>query len=92
MIAAQQVWDILVEACGAYPEMPGDFIYWWEKDDPISDTEYRFQGRLGFGGKFWRYRGRHFVTCYTEDETEERLAMIESADAKLELLKLWENN
>lgn len=48
-------------------------------------TEWRFQGALGFGGKF-RNNGNHdtpYVDCYGEDETPARLAMIERANRRL---------
>lgn len=46
--------------------------------------EYRFQGALGFGGKLWRdHHGRLAVDCYREDETPERLAVIEQTNAVL---------
>lgn len=35
--------------------------------------EWRFQGTLGFGGKFWN-NGGWYVNCYVEDETPERKA------------------
>jgi hypothetical protein len=43
--------------------------------------EYRFMGALGFGGKFWQQSMT--VTCYPEDETPERRAIIERANAAL---------
>lgn len=46
--------------------------------------EYRFQGALGFGGKLWRDSdGVMRVSCYREDETPDRLAMIEATNAAL---------
>lgn len=51
--------------------------------------EYRFQGALGFGGKF-RNNGNNanvpYVDCYREDETKARLAMIEAANKRLAVL------
>jgi hypothetical protein len=48
--------------------------------------EYRFMGALGFGGKF-RNNGNQnntpHVDCYREDETPDRLAMIERANARI---------
>ncbi len=75
-----KVWKILVEECGASPietafvSRQGDF------------TEWRFIGGLGFGGKIWKGRGRLYVTCYCEDETSKRLAMIKRANLRLEEL------
>lgn len=50
-------------------------------------TEYRFQGNLGFGGKFWNANNRWYVTCYSEDETPERKAMIRKANERLAALR-----
>lgn len=38
--------------------------------------EYRFQGSLGFGGKFYRDIFGHRIGCYHEDETPERAMAI----------------
>ena len=57
-----------------------DFLYHASSSD---DLEYRFQGALGFGGKFRNHGYGWRVDCYSEDETPERLAMIESANAAL---------
>lgn len=47
--------------------------------------EYRFQGKLGFGGKIVHqtYSG-FYVQCYREDETPERLKMLEDMNSWLE--------
>jgi len=49
-------------------------------------TEYRFQGSLGFGGKF-RNNGNNgdvpHVDCYREDETPKRRAVILATNALL---------
>ena len=51
--------------------------------------EWRFQGALGFGGKF-RNNGNHdntpYVDCYREDETPARLKMIEVANEHIKAL------
>lgn len=38
--------------------------------------EWRFQGDLGFGGKFRADGNRHYVYCYPEDETPKRKKLI----------------
>lgn len=50
--------------------------------------EFRFVGSLGFGGKVWSTsRDRPaYVNCYSEDETPERLKVIEQANARLAAL------
>ena len=78
------IWTVLVQECGA-AEGDGMLGRAWflaaQQHRPV--TEYRFIGALGFGGKFWINDGRLYVTCYREDETPERLAMIERANRRL---------
>lgn len=77
------VWDVLVK----HAEAPGhdsdryDFCVTWPECG-----EYRFQGALGFGGKVWAPRlGRPArVTCYPEDRTPERIAIIERVNDLLD--------
>lgn len=93
--ALDAAYTILIEECGAPPAHREDFrhavLRWGAKDYPF---EYRFGGNLGMGGKFWitrRYgpfHDRWDVTCYREDETPGRKAMIERANARL--AALWE--
>ncbi len=47
--------------------------------------EFRFQGRLGFGGKY--RRKTNTVDCYPEDETPGRLVLIAETNAALSELK-----
>lgn len=50
-----RVWDILVKHAGANEKDRGPFVRMCLEKDPLRRlTEYRFCGRLGFGGKFWR--------------------------------------
>lgn len=83
-IAARQ---ILVEECGMRPDDDGRDGFVRIISDPKQDCrEYRFMGALGFGGKFRNNGNRNdtpHVDCYREDETPERLAMIERANARL---------
>lgn len=56
-VTASEIWDILVECVGASESGRDEFV-WHQSENYCS--EYRFMGRLGFGGKFWRNRGyRH---------------------------------
>lgn len=49
--------------------------------------EWRFQGDLGFGGKFWfRYQGHDF-TCYPEDLTNERIELMKRLNDKIKALE-----
>lgn len=59
------VFDILVNLGGAPESMREDFMFHQTGDSP--PDEYRFQGKLGFGGKYWRHN--NVVSCYVEDET-----------------------
>ena len=85
---ANAVYDILVERCGA----PGSSDSWVREDfmhHQISGgtDEYRFQGQLGFGGKFWNCDGRWYVSCYPEDIIDERQRMIDAANEALAALR-----
>jgi hypothetical protein len=78
----EKVYDILVELAGAPPSMKEHFVYCLTEDgdDRFRDTfEYRFGGKFGFGGKFWRrvvdYKDgvtiyNHDVNYYREDHTK----------------------
>lgn len=51
--------------------------------------EWRFGGRLGFGGKFHMVAGlrpRMYVSCYPEDETPERRDLVAKVNAELAAL------
>ena len=80
---AEKVYDILVEVCGAKEDQRNHFVA-NQTTDAID--EWRFCGKLGFGGKFRRYDKRLYVDCYPEDETPERRAMIDAANERLKAL------
>ena len=84
---SNRIYDILVAHAGAYDDKGGcvriQFRYFMESEG----KEFRFQGRLGFGGKFrkdggWNGNVWH-VTCYSEDETPERRRIIEQTNEAL---------
>lgn len=85
---ATKIYDIL-ENIGASSNMREAFVLSQTHDDI---NEWRFQGLLGFGGKFWnewsyieeKYKWR--VSCYTEDENPKRLKLIEETNEKLNTL------
>ena len=87
----KQIKIVLINVCGATEsslEQLDQFIRDHYENIPYVN-EYRFCGNLGFGGKFWfNDDGEMYVTCYPEDETPERLAMIEKARNLLFLLDL----
>lgn len=83
--AAQKVYDILVDTCGAKngDDERATFVYEYTSDCPTH--EYRFCGELGMGGKF-RYPSM-IVTCYEENRTPKRDVMITSANERLAQFK-----
>lgn len=84
IMTAKELYDILSITCGA-PTMKEDFLYHvGEALQSGARLEYRFIGHLGFGGKLWlNDSNRPYVTCYKEDETPGRLALIEAANEEL---------
>jgi hypothetical protein len=88
---ASAIWAVLVGHAGASTD-PFDrenFVHHQTSDQP--PTEWRFQGGLGFGGKFRRQRvwvgdqlrEAWFVDCYPEDATPDRQAAIDTTNAAL---------
>lgn len=67
---ANRAYDILVNECGAKEDDRGSFVHHYTTNPRA--TEWRFQGDLGFGGKFRLNDGRAYVSCYLEDHTLER--------------------
>lgn len=86
----EKAYDILVEHAGAPAK---DF--WGESfiqafvTRPLA-MEWRFGGKLGFGGKFWRNDNRYYVSCYREDRTAERERTIEEVNRLLATLPYYE--
>jgi hypothetical protein len=84
---ANKIYDILVEHAGASESMRQTFVY--DHTNPklkrfLRVTEWRFQGKLGFGGKLWIDGNRIYIDCYQEDEDKEKLDIIKKVN---ELLK-----
>lgn len=70
---AEAIFDLLVKHAGARENMRYEFVRAHiEKSWYGYPTEFRFQGDLGFGGKFWNGYGKDgwAVTCYSEDNTK----------------------
>lgn len=84
----EKIWEILVCHCGARADGLGDFLDLCSLvDQDRHVTEYRFCGSFGFGGKVWIKPGKiPYVTCYQEDQTSERKAMIQAANNALAAL------
>ncbi len=78
---ADLVYDVLVRECGAFEGDRRSFVSHFPTD------EWRFIGKLGFGGKFWVDHKSWYVNCYRENETAERLDLIQATNA--ELAKLY---
>jgi hypothetical protein len=85
---ANEIFDVLVEECGAREESSGHgreaFVHWLSGEH--YGNEFRFMGALGWGGKFWIEDGltpRFSVSNYREDETPERLRMMAAANRRL---------
>lgn len=87
---ANKVYDILVEHAGAgdYECARMNFVY-HQTNEFVG--EWRFQGKLGFGGKFYRSRSSYDrqmrVDCYPEDMSDERKAIIAATNSALENIK-----
>lgn len=78
---ANKVYDLLVSIGGAYEQDRDNFVITHTEDNC---DEWRFIGKLGFGGK---YRSEdNTVDCYLEDETPERVKIIN--ELNIELAKL----
>ena len=80
---ARKVYDILVEECGAREELREHFVQCQTTEEV---REWRFCGKLGFGGKFWVNDDRLYVNCYNEDMNPARNKIIEAANKRLEAL------
>jgi hypothetical protein len=77
---AQKIYDLLVTIGGAAERMRESFIYHHcEAEDGCG--EWRFQGKLGFGGKY--YSRMNKVDCYTEDRTQEAENVMEKLNILL---------
>lgn len=82
---------MLVETCGATDDESNRAQ--WEVFWGGNGNEYRFIGHLGFGGKFWRGRHSWYITCYPEDVTPKRQAMMDAAAPRLRTLEeIWRDD
>lgn len=78
-----EIWDILVAEAGASDsaDMRFSFLH-----HAMSGqwTEFRFGGKLGWGGKVRDNCGKIYVTAYSENETPAVKEIIERTNKKLE--------
>ena len=72
------VYDILVAQGGARETDRAEFLHHHRAG---GYPEWRFIGYLGFGGKYLMEQNK--VTCYPEDNTPERQALIDQINAQL---------
>jgi hypothetical protein len=78
--------QVCIEECGGTPGHFEGMAYHLDLERDF--FEWRFQGALGFGGKLKWQKGRGFyVTCYQEDENDERRAMMDAANERLEQIE-----
>ena len=87
VIAAQEalaIRQILSEECGYRQDERHD--YFTHSVSERRDGEYRFQGYLGFGGKFYWGHDAYFVGAYSEDEDGATKLMAAKANQRLETL------
>ena len=83
---ANAVYDLLVKVGSAYEGDRISFVHYHSAEPVQFSTEWRFQGRLGFGGKFYTDHDRWRVGCYREDDTPERTKAIDEMNKALEQL------
>ena len=79
-VCAHDIYDILVHVCGANPDSREYFVQYVGEEHDSGSYEWRFMGRLGFGGKFYMNLDNWRVDCYREDSTPERRKIIEWAN------------
>lgn len=89
-------YDVLVDLAGANPEGKADFVaYHAQRHSPSNrecafTTEYRIQGLLGGGGKFWVDLDGFRVNFYPEDRTDERVVIrTETNKRLLPFFQMW---
>ena len=78
--AAEDIYTILVEECGALESMRADFVYHQTRE---GCHEWRFTGTLGIGGKFWRNGGKWYVNTYPEALMKKVETYIKKANMRL---------
>lgn len=77
----RKVYQVLVQECGADENDDKARTFAHAHAAQVKCSEFRFQGGLGFGGK---YRSKtNTVDYYPEDRTEERDKMVERTNNRL---------
>ncbi|ACL61706.1 hypothetical protein [Methylobacterium nodulans] len=85
---ADAIYTALVEEAGA-PDDVYDREMFVRSAAGVLPLEWRFQGRLGFGGKLY-FDGERppRVDCYPQDRNEEREAIIARTNERLTILEI----
>jgi hypothetical protein len=84
---ANAIYSILVEIGGAYEGERSNFVFNCTKAKDGPPGEWRFCGKLKFGGKPYLESDRWRTGCYREDDTPERIALITEMNQRLEELR-----
>lgn len=77
---ANKIYEVLVNTAGASESLRTGFVEAHTRDKRPC-TEWRFMGKLGFGGKY--YADRNTVDCYPEDISPERKELIQKIRSEL---------
>ena len=80
---ANEIYDILIKNCGARKDDRDSFVH--HHTTSLRSTEYRFSGRIGFGGKFRNHAG-WWVDCYPEDQNYNTMFAIIETNVLLQAL------
>ncbi len=73
-----KVFDLVTTMNGAPSASQREsFLRYFTQDERSNTLEFRIGGKLGFGGKLTRSRGRWQVSAYSEDLTPERQMLID---------------
>lgn len=81
---ADAVYDTLIQHAGVVDSESGRRQFRSFYENRFEAREFRFEGDLGYGGKifFAKYESP-YVTCYREDKTDTRRAMIKATNDAL---------
>jgi hypothetical protein len=82
---ARRIYAVLVEDAGASAREGEEYAFVHAVVVKKTD-EYRFQGFLGFGGKFRNNHSGIYVDCYPEDMTDQRRDWIDQCNRNLKTI------
>lgn len=80
----REVYAVLVELGRAHADTCEDFVSNYANNQ--SAIEWRFCGRFGFGGKFYRTPSRCYVSYYFEDRTSDLDVQIDAMNEQIAAL------